>query len=283
MRAKLTELNNEVQNEISTSMLALHPEEVTLFTQMFDYLAAVTGGGRSSGRTVPNEKHIEALIHVLDRWPSIHRFPLIDLARLIVAFAPQPLHANAGLGDRFVGALLRASDWEEHWTPPMTKAKERNILLLLRTIANSMQEKAKFENIGWALKIFAEPPPNELLTSPQRIVGSTLLLNFSCLALSSSPEPGLRSKVFVLTLQAITNQPNDAEAVYRSLVALGNTLYAAKEYKTPLSAEELTQAKSTLEGVEKTTFTPKSGQSAADLAAEKRKIVSLANEILAAL
>jgi len=95
MRAKLTELNNEVRTEIvrapsrvpwlligiddlrnqSTSTLALHPEEVALFTQMFDYLAAVTGGGRNPGQTVPNEQHIEALIQVLDRWPAIHRFP----------------------------------------------------------------------------------------------------------------------------------------------------------------------------------------------------------------
>ena len=59
----------------STSTLALDPEEVTLFTQMFDYLAVVSGGGRSSGQTVPNEQHIEALIRVLERWPAIHRFP----------------------------------------------------------------------------------------------------------------------------------------------------------------------------------------------------------------
>ena len=78
---------------------------------------------------------------------------VIDLARLIVAFAPQSLHADARLGVKFMDALLRASDWEEHWTPPMTKAKERNILLLLRTIANALQENAKFENITWALKV----------------------------------------------------------------------------------------------------------------------------------
>ena len=53
---------------------------------------------------------------------------VIDLARLIVAFAPQSLHAKVGLGVKFMDALLRASDWEEHWTQPMTKAKERNIL-----------------------------------------------------------------------------------------------------------------------------------------------------------
>jgi phospholipase A-2-activating protein len=78
---------------------------------------------------------------------------VIDLARLIVAFAPQSLHADAGLGDRFVDALLRASDWDERWTPPMTKTKERNILLLLRSTANALQENAKFENISWALKV----------------------------------------------------------------------------------------------------------------------------------
>ena len=103
---------------------------------------------------------------------------MIDLARLIVAFAPQSLHTKAGLGELFMDALLKASDWDEHWTPPMTKPKERNILLLLRTIANALQENAKFENITWALKIFAEPLPNELFTSPQRIVGSTLLLKY---------------------------------------------------------------------------------------------------------
>lgn len=78
---------------------------------------------------------------------------MIDLARLIVAFAPQSLHANAGLGDRFMDALLRATDWDEHWTPPMTKPKERNILLLLRSIANAFQENAKFANIAWALRV----------------------------------------------------------------------------------------------------------------------------------
>jgi len=274
------ELNKEVQKEISTSTLALHPEEVALFIQIFDYLAAANGGGKGSGRTVPNEQHIEALIHVLDRWPAIHRFPLIDLARLIVAFAPQSLHTKPGLGDRFMDALLRASDWDEHWTPPMTKPKERNILLLLRTIANALQEKAKFENIAWALKIFAEPLPNDLFTSPQRIVASTLLLNFSCLALSSPPESAMRSLVFGLTLKAVTNQPNDAEAVYRALVALGNILYAAKQFNNPLPAEEVVQVKSTLEGVEKMAFAPKAGQSAPDQATEKRKILNVAKEIL---
>ena len=80
-------------------------------------------------------------------------------------------------------------------------------------------------------------------------------------------------------LLGITNQPNDAEAVYRTLVALGNLLYAAKQFNTLLSTEEIAQARSALEGVEKMPFTPKAGQSATDQAAEKRKILNLAKEI----
>lgn len=70
-----------------------------------------------------------------------------------MAFAPQPLHADIGLGDRFMDALLRASDWDEHLTPPMTAAKERNILLLLRAAANALQEGTEFQNIPWTLKV----------------------------------------------------------------------------------------------------------------------------------
>lgn len=60
-------------------------------------------------------------------------------------------------------------------------------------------------------------------------------------------------------------------------------LYAAKQFNTSLSAEELAQVRLVLEGVEKVIFTPKSGQSAADPAVEKRKIANVAKEILTAL
>ena len=59
-------------------------------------------------------------------------------------------------------------------------------------------------------------------------------------------------------------------------------LYAAKKFNTPLPVEEATQARSALEGAEKLSFSPRPGQSAADLAAEKRKIANVAKEILVA-
>jgi len=80
-----------------------------------------------------------------------------------------------------------------------------------------------------------------------------------------------------------TAQPSDAEAVFRALVALGNMVYATKQFNTPLLAEEVAQTKLTLEGVGKMSFAPKPGQSAADLVAEKRKIVNVTKEISAML
>ena len=60
-------------------------------------------------------------------------------------------------------------------------------------------------------------------------------------------------------------------------------LYAAKQFNNPLPAEEVAQARSTLEGVEKMPLSPKAGQSALDWAAEKRKIVNVAEEISSTL
>jgi len=181
-------------------------------------------------------------------------------------------------------ALLRASDWDEHWIPPMTAPKNRNILLLLRTAANALQEHTDFEEIPWTLKLFtlAEPIPTELFTPAHRIVATTLLLNFSCLALVAPPEQTLQSLLFRLTVGVIkTAQPSDAEAVYRALIALGNMIYATKQFNTPFQTDELAQAKLTLEIVRRMPFAQKPGQSAAESAAEKKKVAVVTKEISA--
>ena len=42
----------------------------------------------------------------------------------------------------FFNALFKASGWIEDWSTPLSKAKEINILLFLRTLANAFQDKA---------------------------------------------------------------------------------------------------------------------------------------------
>jgi hypothetical protein len=101
MRNKLTELNTEVQKEIvsvnaesqlsfvyvlskSTAHLALFPEEMSLFMEIFNYLAAITADEDLTGVVAPGLEHVEAIINVLDRWPATHRFPgTLSITRVV--------------------------------------------------------------------------------------------------------------------------------------------------------------------------------------------------------
>jgi hypothetical protein len=91
-------------------------------------------------------------------------------------------------------ALLRASDWDEDWTPPMSKAKERNMLLLFRATANAFQENVRVGDSPWALDVSGQVlffessimssqifnklcnSLSELFTPAQRVVSATIML-----------------------------------------------------------------------------------------------------------
>lgn len=60
-------------------------------------------------------------------------------------------------------------------------------------------------------------------------------------------------------------------------------VYATKQFNTPLQKDEVVQAKLTLENVRRMSFAQKAGQSAADSAAEKRKVAIVTEEISAML
>jgi hypothetical protein len=75
--------------------------------------------------------------------------PVIDLARLLSGFC-------AGLVDNgiFFDALLRAAELStENAALPSSKAKETNALLVLRTVANALQEGTKIGDGGWIKEV----------------------------------------------------------------------------------------------------------------------------------
>jgi phospholipase A-2-activating protein len=70
---------------------------------------------------------------------------VIDLARLISGFC-------AGLIDnsKFLDALFRAAELTtDSGASPSSKAKETNALLVLRTVANTLQEGTEIGDGGW--------------------------------------------------------------------------------------------------------------------------------------
>jgi hypothetical protein len=77
---------------------------------------------------------------------------VLDLARLISGFCSDVVDST-GSRESFFNALFKASDWSDDWAMPLPKAKEINTLLLLRTLANAFQGKAKINEGDWALTV----------------------------------------------------------------------------------------------------------------------------------
>lgn len=61
--------------------------------------------------------------------------------------------ASPGLKARFFDALFKASDWTASWSLPLSRAKETNILLLFRTLANVFQEGTIISDGAWVQQV----------------------------------------------------------------------------------------------------------------------------------
>lgn len=75
---------------------------------------------------------------------------MIDLCRLLAAFSPGALR-GVGEVEQFIEALLKAAEWSMPWSPPLSKSRETNILLVLRTLANIVQERTQLNSTQYSL------------------------------------------------------------------------------------------------------------------------------------
>ncbi|KAF7329299.1 Phospholipase A-2-activating protein [Mycena kentingensis (nom. inval.)] len=94
MKSKLQQFNDGLQTEISTMSLALYPEEIRATDEAFAYVQQSAAGNRPTNPL--GSADIDLLIQVLERWPASLRLPVLDLARLIVAFCPDVVRAAGG-------------------------------------------------------------------------------------------------------------------------------------------------------------------------------------------
>ncbi|KAJ8700517.1 WD repeat protein Lub1 [Pleurotus ostreatus] len=231
MQNKVQQFDDDLKNEISTSSLAMYPEEATALEEIFSHLTPLLSTPPRRPAAPLSERHVDAIIQILGRWPISQRFPVIDLSRLLTGFCPSVFSAP-GLRERFLEALFEASDWSSSWSTPLPKPRETNILLLLRTLANSFQEGTRLDEGTWPTKVFEglSQAPYTTLNKTHRVVLATILFNVSCLALSAPSDASIRSKHISLILRILETERSDSEAVYRALVALGNMVRAATSW-----------------------------------------------------
>ncbi|KAI5832367.1 PFU-domain-containing protein [Schizophyllum commune Tattone D] len=229
MQGKLNQFNEALTNEISTLSLAMYPEELAAIDDAFAVLSQPTPDGKLLG-----DAQAEAVISILERWPTAQLFPVIDLTRLLAGHALHIFHSSAQK-ERLFAALFKAAEWGASWNPPIPKARETNVLLVLRTAANVLQEGTSLGAEPWLLKLLEglSAVPYANLNKNQRVVFATVLFNASCVALKAPIDPAICGQVVTLILQLLQIETADSEASYRALVALGNLAHARKAQIDP--------------------------------------------------
>lgn len=123
----------------------MYPQEVTLLEETFAYISAASATSPSKAPSSLSRAHIEAIISILERWPSSQRFPLIDLSRLVFAFCTKtPFDVQGGLKENFLDELFVAAEWggsedqTQRTSSPTGKVKETNTTLMLKALANAV-------------------------------------------------------------------------------------------------------------------------------------------------
>ncbi|OBZ65658.1 Phospholipase A-2-activating protein [Grifola frondosa] len=247
MQAKLYQFDEVLRNEISTSSFSMYPQELNLIDEAFQYLSQAVSHPLDPPSIKLTPNHIDAIIQLLERWPSSPRFPLLDLSRLVLAFCPSA-YAEPALRARLFAALFAGAEWRDPWAIPLPKHRETNVLFLLRALANVFQDSTAVGDGVWVKELLDAlgEAPYAVLTKPLRVALATILFNISCVGLRERLPDDLRSLHTALILQILQTERVDSESAYRALVALGNIAFAAKEQKRPLDASQSAIAREAL-------------------------------------
>ncbi|KAJ7578487.1 phospholipase A-2-activating protein [Mycena floridula] len=238
---KMYELDGVLKQEISTSGLAMYPEDISCVDETFIALSHLTATPPETPPHTLNATHVDAISQILDRWPASQCFPVIDLGRLLTAYSPS-LFADDDLRQRFFRSLFKAAEFQTPWETPLPKARDTNILLVLKALANVFQD-GYISNPGWLAQIIAvlDHIPYLAIGKTQRGAFATVLFNISCLSLRTPLEQPLRDQHLGLLLKVIQTEPTEAEPTYRSLVGLGNAIHAMKSKGTALTPEQASE------------------------------------------
>jgi len=222
---------------VSMSVISLSKTEIYVFERIFSLLQTASAQLSVSKANASglSWNDVDVVLQVLSRWPEAQRFPLIDLLRLTVYFCPLPTSAPPNANIQILETVLTACHWGEYLAAPegqaASKTQDTNVLLALRALGNVFQVAGQNVIYGagdWTALLFTELAKASFgrLNKAQRVAYSTLLFNYSCVALASGFEAGVAHQELIL--RVLRQETSDSETVYRALVALGNNIYAQK-------------------------------------------------------
>lgn len=211
-RSKIAELNAQLPTNVSFSA-----EDSVLVEGILSKL--------SQSAFVIGEDQVKSLQSIIERWPATHRFPLLDIYRLI------SVQASTNATNTAIFSL-KTAQWTDSWPQTSQEAKGRQTLslLTLRAIANALSVTNDCDLSAKALIPLDQANHVNKLSKPGRTAYATVLLNAS-IGLVKGEEKAKQALAIQL-LPLITNvvemelqsSDRDSETVYRSIMAFGNLI-----------------------------------------------------------
>ncbi|KAI9106077.1 WD40-repeat-containing domain protein [Phlyctochytrium arcticum] len=174
-----------------------------------------------------NESAQAALMKSVLEWPATHKFPAIDLLRLVVVHKVPTMFSKD-----IVKHLDQMGGFSRVNSEAPSKADVTNLMLTLRLLANlftttngqDLVYKARQEIVD-LFKGSWRVSDNKNL----RIAFATVCLNFAVL-LKNRNEGVLQLDLLNIVLESLSSE-TDGEAQFRELVALGTLIHESKDLK----------------------------------------------------
>ncbi|WOO81219.1 Phospholipase A-2-activating protein [Vanrija pseudolonga] len=176
----------------------------------------------SSDKVASSESYDpKLLLSLAVSWDAAHRFPLVDILRVLALQSPA-----FGAVDSAPADLLKAGGWGEAWAG--SKPQVTNQLLALRAIANLYNTEtgrstvANASDHGLLKELIKGRTWEQIGTAKQPF--ATVVLNHSVLAVNGKLPSSQAAALLSLIVHVLSNEVADSETIYRAAVALGNLL-----------------------------------------------------------
>lgn len=215
-KSKITELNAQLSADIVFSS-----QESSVVEEILSKL--------SKAQFNIDANQVNLLQKIILRWPITHRFPLLDVYRLI------SVQANTNVAE-VAEVCLTAAQWKDPWSQSPADAKNRTTLslLALRAIANALSVNNDIDQTITALTHFSHANHFKELSKPGRTAYATVLLNAS-IGLVKGAQNGDQQSLATELLPLIDNvietesrkSDCDSETIYRAEMAYGNLLISS--------------------------------------------------------
>ncbi|PWN38063.1 PFU-domain-containing protein, partial [Meira miltonrushii] len=214
-KSKIAELNAQL------------PSEVAFSTQESSVVEGILSKLSQSQFAIDADQ-VNSLKSIIERWPITHRFPLVDVYRLISIQAS----TNALEVAEF---SLTAAQWKDSWPQSPAEAKGRQTLsmLALRAIANALSVSNDANQSAKVLAHLNQANHFKELSKPGRTAYATVLLDAS-IGLVKGEEKAkqsLATSLLPLINTVVETESKsgdrDTETIYRSEMAFGNLIISS--------------------------------------------------------